>query len=181
MRMYVRFRWILFVILAPFVVLGLLILIVNAYGLVRYNSAYFTDEYLARYSTPGDAAIMMEVALQRSDQALLAELQGLRWPAKFQTGPSMIFIMMWERTDRYITYLFFDMETYERHPHYFEEVQGRWIVSPADLYYYIRSGQWKRVFWPLAIVWWLLGAIAIGIVWLFRASERARARLYGEE
>lgn len=181
MRMYVRFRWILFVVLAPFVILGFLILIVNAYGLVRYDPDYFADEYLERYSTPGSTARAMEGALQKDDQSLLAELQGLRWPAEFETSPSMIFVMLWERTDRYITYLFFDMETYERHPHYFQEVKGRWVVSPPDVYYYIHSGQWKRSFWPLAIVWWLLGAVAIGIVWLFRASERARARLYGEE
>jgi hypothetical protein len=181
MRVYVRLRWILFVALAPFVLLGLLVLIVRAYGLVRFNPAYFTEPYLEQYSTPGDAARRMEGALQTDDQALLAELQGLRWPAKFETSPSMIFVMLWERTDRYMTYLFFDMQTYERHPHYFEEVNGRWVVSPADLTFYMQSGQWQRVFWPLAIVWWLLGTVTIGIVWVFRASARARARLLGEE
>jgi hypothetical protein len=93
----------------------------------------------------------------------------------------MIFVMLWERTDRYITYLYFDMQTYERHPHYFEEVDGRWVVAPIDVTYYIHSGQWQRVFWPLAIVWWLVGAVALGMVWLFRVSAGARARLYGEE
>jgi hypothetical protein len=181
MRMYVRPRWIMIVVLAPFVLLGLLVLIVKAYGLVRYDAAYFADEYLERYSTPGDAARALEGALRTGDQALLVELQGLRWPAKLETSPSMIFVMLWERTDRYFTYLYFDMQTYERHPHYFEAVDGRWVVTPPDLYYYIHSGQWQRVFWPLAIVWWLLGTVVIGIVWLFRASERARARLYGEE
>jgi hypothetical protein len=119
--------------------------------------------------------------LRTGDEAMLAELQGLRWPAKFEPSPDMIFVMLWERTDRYITYLYFDMQTYERHPHYFEEVDGRWVVAPTDVAYYIHSGQWQRVFWPLAIVWWLLGAVAIGMVWLFRASAGARARLYGEE
>ena len=99
-RMYVRPRWIVVVVLLPFVLLGLLISIVEAYDLVRYNPAYFADEYLERYSNPGDTARAMEEALQTSDHALLAELQGLRWPAKFQTGPSMIFVMRWERTDR---------------------------------------------------------------------------------
>jgi hypothetical protein len=180
-RMYVRPRWIVVVVLLPFVLLGLLISIVEAYGLVRYNPAYFADEYLERYSDPGDTARAMEGALQTGDQVLLAELQGLRWPAEFETGPSIVFVMMWERTDRYITYLYFDTQTYERHPHYFEMVDGRWVVTPPDLYYYIHSGHWQRAFWSLAIVWWLLGAVAIGIVWLFRASERARAWLYGEE
>lgn len=181
MRMHVRPRWVALVVLLPFEVLGLLVLIVTAYGPVRHDPAYFADEYLERYSTPGDAALALEGALQSGDQALLAELQGLRRPAKFETGPSIVFVMMWERTDRYITYLYFDMQTYERHPQYFEMVEGRWVVTPPDLRYYIHSGQWQRVFWPLAIVWWLLGIVAIGMVWLFRASERARARLYGEE
>jgi hypothetical protein len=179
--MYVRLRWVLFVVLTPFILLGLLVLVVKAYGLVRFDPAYFAPAYLEKYAMPGDAARTMEGALQAGDQALLAELQGLRWPATFETSPSMIFIMLWERTDRYMTYLYFDMQTYERHPHYFEEVDGRWVVSPADLIFYIQSGQWQRVFWPLAIVWWLLGSVAIGIVWIFRASERARARLFGEE
>jgi hypothetical protein len=181
MRIYVRLRWIAFVVLAPFVLLGLLVLIVKAYGLVRFDPAYFTSSYLERYATPGDAARAMEGALQVDDQELLAELQGLRWPTKFETAPSIIFVMLWERTERYMTYLYFDMQTYLRHPHYFEEVDGRWVVSPADLYFYVHSSQWQRVFWPLAIVWWLLGAVVIGIVWVFRASERARLRLLGEE
>jgi len=159
----------------------LLVLIVMAYGLVRFDPAYFTDTYLERYSTPGDTARTMEGALQTDDQALLAELQGLRWPAKFKTSPSMIFVMLWESTDRYMTYLFFDMQTYERYPHYFQQVKGRWVVSPADLTFYMQSGQWQRVFWPLAVVWWLVGIVALAIVWVFRASERARARLLGED
>jgi hypothetical protein len=181
MRRYVRLRWIALVVFTPFVLLGLLVLIVRAYGLVRFDPAYFTDTYVERYSTPGDAALRMEDALQSGDQALLAELQGLRWPAKFETSPSMVFVMLWERTDRYMTYLYLDMQTYERYPHYFEQVGGRWVVTPADLTFYIQSGQWQDIFWPLAIVWWLLGAVAIGIVWVFRASARARARLLGEE
>jgi hypothetical protein len=179
--MHVRFRWFLFVIAVPFVLLGLVVLAVKIYGLVRYDPGYFETPYLERYTTPGDVARALEGALQSDDRPLLAELQGLRWPAEFTTAPSMIFVMLWERTDRYFTYLFFDMQTYERHPHYFEEVQGRWVVSPADVYYYVHSGAWKRVFYPLATVWWLLGAVAIGGVWVFRASERMRARLYGEE
>jgi hypothetical protein len=180
-KLHVRLRWILFVILLPFVLLGVLVLAVAAYDLVRHDPAYFADAYRERYSTPGEAARALEGVLQRNDEAMLAELQGLRWPAEFYASPDMIFVMLLEHTDRYITYLYFDMQTYERHPHYFEEVDGRWVVAPTDAAYYVHSGQWQRVFWPLAIVWWLLGVVTIGMVWLFRASARARARLYGEE
>jgi hypothetical protein len=181
MKLYVRLRWVLIVMLLPFVLLGLIVLAVNAYDLVRHDPAYFAEPYLERYSTPGEAARILEGGLQTGDQALLTELQGLRWPAKFETSPDMIFVMRWERTDRYITYLYFDMQTYERYPHYFEKVDGRWVVAPTDVSYYMYSGQWRPVFWPLASVWWLLGAVAIGLVWLFRTSARARAWLYGEE
>ena len=181
MKMHVRLRWILLVALLPFVLLGLIVLAVKAYDLVRHDPTYFTDSYLEQYSSPGDTARALEGVLQTGDEVKLAELQGLRWPAKFWTSPDMIFVMLWERTDRYITYLFFDMQTYERHPHYFEEVKGRWVVAPTDMTYYIHSGQWQRVFWPLAMVWWVVGFVAIGMVWLFRASARARAQLYGEE
>jgi hypothetical protein len=181
MKMHVRLRWILIVVFVPFVLLGVIVLAVSAYGLVRYNPAYFSDAFLERYSTPGETARLLEGALQTGNEAFLAELQGLRWPAKFETSPDMAFVMLWERTDRYITYLYFDMQAYERHPHYFEEVDGRWVVAPTDVTYYMRSGKWQRVFWPLAVGWWLLGAVAIGLVWLFRVSAWARARLYGEE
>jgi hypothetical protein len=181
MKMHVRLRWILIVILLPFVLLGVIILAVRAYDLVRHDPAYFTDIYLEQYSTPGEVARTLEGVLRTGDEVMLAELQGLRWPTKFDPSPDMIFVMLWERTDRYITYLYFDMQTYERHPHYFEEVDGRWVVAPTDVAYYIHSGQWQRVFWPLAIVWWLVGAVALGMVWLFRVSAGARARLYGEE
>ena len=180
MRLYVRIRWILFAVAFPFIVLGLLVLVVQVYNLFRHDPAYFAPAYFEQYESPGEVVWALETALQSGDEALLAELQALRWPAEFYDSPSIIFVMLWERTDRYFTYLYFDMQTYERHPHYVEEVKGRWVVAPPDVYYYINSGQWKRVFFPLAIVWWLLSGIAIGAIWVFRASERARTRLFGE-
>jgi hypothetical protein len=180
MKLYVRLRWILLVALAPFVLLGLVVLTAKGYGLVRHDPAYFAEAYVERYTAPAEVVRALEIALQTSDEELLAELQGLRWPSKFKTSPSLIFVMLWERTDQYITYLYFDMQTYERHPHYFEQVQGRWVVSPPDVYYYMHSGRWQAVFMPLAIIWWVFGIAVIGVLWLFRASERLRSRLYGE-
>lgn len=179
-KFYVHPRWILLVLLTPLIVLGLLVVGIKAYGLVRYDPAHFSEMYREQYSAPGEVALALETALQTGDHALLAELQGLRWPAEFKTAPSIVFVMLWERTDRFITYLYFDMQTYQRHPHYVEEVNGRYVVAPEDLHYYLDSGQWKRVFYPLAIIWWTLGLIAVGLVWIFRVSESMRARLYGE-
>ena len=179
-KFYVRFRWFAIVALMPFLILGLLVLGVSAYSLLRYDSTYFQQPYLERYEKPGQVARDLETALQTGDQELLRELQGLRWPKIYETNSNIHFIMLWERTDRFLTYLYFDPQTYERHPHYVEQVNGRWVVAPEDVYYYLYSGQWKPVFFPLAIVWWLLGFLTIGLIWLFRASESMRARLYGE-
>jgi len=181
MKMHVRFRWILLVALLPLALLGLAALAMEVYGLVRHDPVFFAQPYVERYDTPGSVARTLESALQTDDRALLAELQGLRLPAEFETGPSLIFVMLLEHTDRYVTYLYFDMQTYERHPHYFEEVKGRWVVASADLYYYLHSGRWKGVFLPLAIVWWVVGFIVIGMVWGFRVSKRLREQLYGEQ
>jgi hypothetical protein len=168
------------VALLPLVILGFIALATTAYGLVRHDPAYFAQEYLERYSTPGEVARTLESALQNGDEELLAELQGLRWPARYEANPKLTFVMLWESTDRYFTYLYFDMQTYERQPHYIEEVDERWVMSPPDLYYYMRSGRWKGVFLPIAIVWWLVGGVTIVLVWMARVSERFRAQLYGE-
>ena len=180
MRFYVRPRWILFVALLPLVILGFIALVTTVYGFVRRDPAYFTEAYLERYSTPGEVARALEPALQTGDEQLLAELQGLRWPARYEANPDVIFVMLWEHTERYLTYLYFDIQTYERQPHYVEEADERWVMSPPDLYYYMRSGRWKGVFLPIAIVWWLVGGLTIALVWVARVSERFRARLYGE-
>ncbi len=178
-KRYVDFHWALAVVLAPLVLAGLFVLLVGGLGRVRYDSAYFTAAYTERYDTPGAAARALEQALQTSDRELLAELQGLRRPASFDTSPKIIFVMLWEYGDPYISYFYIDMQTHERHMHYFEKVNGRWVVSPPDAYYYLHSGRWLIVFAPVAIVWWLVGAVAILAVWIFRLSARQRATLYG--
>ncbi len=180
MRPYIRFRWILAVVLVPFVLLGLVVLAVKVYGLVRHDPAYFTETYIARYDTAEAVVRALEIALQTDDRVLLAELQGLRWPARFKTSPSMAFIMLLDRNDRYTTYLYFDMQTYKRHSHYLEQVRGRWVVSPPDLYYSLHSGHWQQGFLQLAVVWWVLGTVVILAVGFARASERFRAWLYTE-
>lgn len=121
----------------------------------------------------------LERVLHTDDRELLVELQGLRRPAALETSPNLIFVMLWEHNDRYISYLYFDMQTYERYMHYVEQVGGRWVVAPPDAYYYLHSGRWLGIFLPVAIVWWLLKIVVALAVWLFRASARLRARLCG--
>jgi hypothetical protein len=123
----------------------------------------------------------LEQALQTDDRKLLAELQGLRRPVSFDTNPRIIFVMLWERGDPYITYFYIDMQTHERHMHYFEQVNGRWVVAPPDAYYYLHSRRWLIVFAPLVIVWWLVEIVVVLTVWVFRVSARLREQMYGDQ
>ena len=176
---YLNLRLVLAATLLPLVLAGLFVLGVKALDLTRYDPAYFTAEYAEQYDTPGAVARALEGALQTDDRELLAELQGLRRTAAFEANPKIIFIMLWERDDRYFTYMYLDMQTLRRHPHYVEKVKGRWVVTPPDAYYYLHSGRWLVVFTPLAIVWWLLEIVVILGVLVYRLSARLREEMYG--
>jgi len=170
-------RALLVVALVPFVVLGLLVLGVKLDGLARYDPAYFTAGYMEKYGEPAEVVRVLEQALQTGNGPLLAGLQGLRRPGQFETGGAISFIRLWERRGRYVTYLYVDMHSYERYEHHLEQIKGRWVVAPEDVRYYLYSGRWKDVFLPLAVGWWVLGAGAVGCVWLLRTYDWLRNRL----
>ena len=169
-------RSLLVVGLIPFVLLGLVVTAAKVYGLLRYDPVYFGEAYTARYGNPGAVAKALESALQANDPSLLAELQGLRWPARFATSPTITWVQLWERTDRYVTYLYFDMSLYEPYPHHVEEVRGRWVVSPPDVYYFVESGAYKSVFLTFSLIWWASGVVTLGLVYLFSTVERLGAQ-----
>lgn len=171
-------RLILVVALLPLVLAGLFVLVVVLQGLSRYDATYFTSEYIERYASPGDVARQLEVALQTNDQDLLAELQGLRQTVTFATDPDIILVMLWERSDRYFTYVYIDMDTLERHSHHIELVSGRFVSSPTDMYYYLYSGHWLKVAGPVATIWWLAGAVALLAMWVSHLSARLRDHMY---
>jgi hypothetical protein len=173
-----RLGAVLVVLAVPFVVLGLLVLGLNLHGLVRYDPAYFTPEYLEEYGQPSQVVWVLEQALQTGNRPLLAGLQGLRRPSRFETGDAISFVRLWERTGRYVTYLYVDMHSYERYPYHLEQIKGRWVVAPEDVRYYLYSGRWKDLFLPLAIAWWILGLGVLGFAWLLRDSESLRSRLF---
>lgn len=174
MKHWLSVRWILAVVLLPFAVLGLLILAAQLFGLVRCDPAYFTATYVERYQQANAAVRALEHALQTGDRTLLAELEGLRWPVRLPTSPDIAFVMFWDRTSRYSTYLYFDRQAFLRYLVSFESVNGRWVVAPRDLYFVIHSGGWKDLFLPLAGGWWLLGGILLGVAWLSRRSAHLR-------
>lgn len=170
-------RSLLVVLLVPFIGLGLLVLAVKLGALVRYDPVYFATDDVQDYGSSAIVARRLEQALQTGNQALLAELQGLRWPARFEAADTISFVKLWQREGRYVVYLYVDMHSYERYLYPFEQVRGRWAVAPEDVRYYLYSGRWKDVFFPVAIGWWILGAAAVGFVWLLRHSEFLRSRL----
>jgi len=165
--------------LVPLVVALLFVVGVKVYGLFRYDPAYFTDQDVENYESPSDVALALETALQTNDQALMREVQGLRYPATFVTSPNIRFVILLERTDQYFTYLYLDMDTYQRYSHYVEYVDGRWVVSPEDCTYYLRSGMWLRVALPLALVWWLVQLVVVLATIVFRLSRQMREEMYG--
>lgn len=169
----------LIVAFLPFALVGLMVLAMPLYARVRYDSTFFSASYLERYATADATARAFEQAMQRGDQETLAELYALRWHSAYRTEPSLSLIMLWERTSHYTTYVYLDRSTYERTLLPLEEVQGRWVVSPHDVYYYFRSGLWRGAFWVASGAWWLLGGLGIGTVWLLRSSARFRAWLLG--
>jgi hypothetical protein len=168
---------VLVVLVVPFVVLGFLVLGVKLHNLVRYDPAYFTSEYLERYDRPSQVVRILERGLQMGNATLLAELQGLRWPGRLETGATISFVKLSERTGRYETYLYVDAYSYERYEHHLEQVRGRWVVAPEDLRYLLYSGQWKGFFFPAAIAWWVLGLSALVFLWRLRRSATLRSRL----
>lgn len=178
MKSMLNLRWIVAATVFPLLLAGLFVLAVQIQSIWRYDWAYFSETYVERYNTPGSVARELERALQTDDRKLLAELQGLQRPAAFKTSPKLIFVMMWERGDRYISYLYFDMDTYERQMHYVEKVRGRWVVTPPDAYYYLHSGRWIGVFLPIALVWWVVEVVVILGVLVYRLSARLRAQMY---
>jgi hypothetical protein len=171
--------WILVVAVLPFVVLGLLVVAVQLAARMRYDPGYFGQAYVEKYATPEAAVRALEQALQNNDERLIAEVTGLHRAARVQPSRRLIFVRLWERTDRYRTYMYFDQETYERYLYPFEQVKGRWVASPPDLYYTMHSGRWRGAFLPAALAWWVLGAVVIGTVWLCRGSMRFRGWVLG--
>ena len=150
----VGLRSLLVVALIPFVLLGVVVSAAKVYGLVRYDPAYFTETYASQYDSPGAVAKALESALQTNNPSLLAELQGLRWPAQFDTSPTIRWVQLWERTDRYITYLYFDASSLEPYPYHIEEARDRWVVSPPDVHHFVESGAFKSVFLYFSAIWW---------------------------
>lgn len=176
LRLVLNLRMALILAAIPLIIAGLYILITTLCGLpsLRYDPVYFSETYRRRYDSPSAVVGALEDALRRGDRALLAELQGLRHPWDFPTSPHVRATILYEATDRYLSYLFWDTQTYDRFPYHVEKVNGRWVVAPQDAQYYLYSGRWSGTWLPLALIWWVVELTILIANFIHRIARRWR-------
>ena len=179
-RKYIDWQYVFGLLALPLIVLGLLMLIYLIQDRLRYNPAYFTQEYKERYKIPSTLNDDLEKAIQQGDSNLMAVLQGTRQvPGNLEPLPKVRFLIFWEKAGKYNNYLFFDFSDYHRYMQHVKEVNGRYVVVPEGLYYYMDSGGWRLFFGPAAAIWWLLVILFTGGVWVYRSMKGVREDLWG--
>ena len=148
----------------------------------RYDEAYFTEDYLNRYETPGSVAIDLEQALRHGDSQLMAGLVGTRGgPAPIEPRPSLIYIFLLSVDGDYFQYLYFNADDYNRVVQYVTEVRGRYVASEPDLYFYMDSGRWRGVAGPIAMSWWILVTVFTAGVLVYRRTAVSRQKMYEQQ
>ncbi len=170
--------WMVLVFL-PLIIAGLYVTLINIHYQFRYDDKYFSDNYLEMYDSPGSIAMGVEKAVQTGDAALFQELSGLRRSIPVKSSPDTIFTILLDVDDRgYFHYLYLDMGNYHRKVYYVKQVRERWVVVPEDFYYYWDSGRWWDVYLPLALVWWVILAVVIVAVFVYRLGGKYREAMH---
>lgn len=180
-RRLLDWRWLLAISALPLALgaLYLLLALIGSLPALRFAPRYFTDDYRNRYAAPSLVVTDLEHALRTDDRAAMAELEGLRRPVAFVTRENMRVTLLYDTDNGYWNYLFFDTTSYERFAHHVEQVNGRWVVAPEDLVYYYRSGEWKRVFFPLTAIYWMVEIVAVLGVLTYRITHGWRRETLG--
>lgn len=145
---------------------------------LRFDAGYFTAEYNARYDAPADIVSGLEEALRSGDRAAYHELSGLRVAPIFPQSEDVRMVTLLERGDAYYSYLFWDATTLDRFEYNVEQINGRWVVSPADLSFYLRTGRWLRTWTPIAVGWWIVEFTLLIIVGLNALMKRWKNEFY---
>lgn len=150
-------------------------------GLVRYDPAYFTEEYLKKYSVPSTLLDDLETAIRNGDGSLMAQIQGTRSiPDDLEPLPNVRFMIYWSADKKYTDYLFMDMKNYHRYIQHLRIVNGRYVQVPEGAYFLADSGHWKSAFGPLAEMWWLIVILFTLGIWLSRSMAAYREKVFGK-
>ncbi len=163
-------------IFMPLIIAGALMAGARIHSLFRYEESYFSPQYQELYPSPGPVAIALESALKNGDTRLFSELTGMKREITLEPQPKMMFsILVDVDSYDYFHYLYFDFDTFHRQTYFIKEINQRWVVVPEDLYFYFDSGQWLRVFMPLAMTWWVILAVVGILKGLSYLGARTRA------
>ena len=143
--------------LLPLLLMGIILVFSLVMGAVQYNPAYFDEEYVQRYQTPGLLLKELEQSLRQGDAMKIAELQGTyRVPRTIKPLSNLQFSMFWDEGAKYQDYLYMDASNYQRYMLHIKMVEGRYVWAPENLYYYVDSGRWIRTFYPILAIWWIV-------------------------
>jgi hypothetical protein len=176
---FIDWQYVVGLVLFPFLLLALAFLVSFIQGVVRYNPAYFTQEYLDRYAIKAELLHDLETAINQGDGLLLAEIQGTRSvPRNLEPLPNVHFLIYWDRDGKYDEYLFMDSQNYHRYMQYLRKAKGRYVRVPEGLYYYMDSGNWIHIFVPLLVIWWVLVALFTLGIWIYRSMAAVRKEMY---
>ncbi len=163
----------------PLAILLVLFAIRFVQDFTRYDDSFFTQEYQSRFETPSSVAFELEGALRDGDEDLMGELLGTRaGPDAMEPRPSLVYVFLLDRTGDYFHYLYFNQDDYHREIQFIKEVNGRYVASEDDLYFYVDSGRWKEVAGPLIATWWVLMIVTTGVVYTYRYMARVRESRY---
>ena len=176
---FIDWQYVVGLVLLPFLLLALAYLVSLIQWVVRYNPAYFTQEYLERYAVRGDLLLDLETAIRQGDGQLLAEVQGTRGiPQNLEPLPNVRFLIYWDRDGKYDDYLFMDTRNYHRYMQYLKQTRGRYVRVPEGFYYYMDSGNWIHIFGPLLAVWLVIVILFTLGVWIYRSMAAVRKEMY---
>lgn len=178
-RRLINWIVVLFLLLVPFLATGAAYMITFIQRQVRYNPEYFSEEYVAQYQVLNPFLSDLETALQDGDEGLMAVLQGTRsTPGSLQPNPNIRYSFLLDRQGGYDNHIFWDIETYGRYVQHIKKVDGRFVVVPESLYYYVDSGIWPTVFTPPALYWWSFVIIITIGLWIYRFLAAVRRELF---